>query len=97
MSALVLSWDAMLNMTKAELELISDADMCLLFEKGMRNGDSYISKKYSKYSKLHSDSDYPLVPDKIEIKKEMSKCKIMIVDLYNIPIATVKKLDPNLF
>ena len=50
-----------------------------------------------KYSKLHSDSDYPLVPDKIEIKKEMSKCKIMIVDLYNIPIATVKKLDPNLF
>ena len=48
LSALVLSWDAMLNMTKAELELISDADMCLLFEKGMRNGDSYISKKYSK-------------------------------------------------
>ena len=38
----------MLNMTKAELELISDADMCLFFEKGMRNGDSYISKKYSK-------------------------------------------------
>ena len=38
----------MLNMTKAELELISDADMCLFFEKGMRHGDSYISKKYSK-------------------------------------------------
>ena len=48
LSALVLSWDAMLNMTKAELELISDADMCLFFEKRMRNGDSYISKKYSK-------------------------------------------------
>ena len=38
----------MLNMTKAELELISDADMCLFFEKGMRNGDSYTSKKCSK-------------------------------------------------
>ena len=50
-----------------------------------------------KYSKLLSDSDYPLVPDKIEIKKEMCKCKIMIVDLYNIPIATAKKLGPNLF
>ena len=48
LSALVLSWDAMLNMTKAELELISDADMCLFFEKGMRNGDSYTSKKCSK-------------------------------------------------
>ena len=29
----VLSWDAVLNMTKIELELISDADMYLLFEK----------------------------------------------------------------
>ena len=48
LSALVLSCDAMLNMTKAELELISDADMCLFFENGMRHGDSYISKKYSK-------------------------------------------------
>ena len=27
-----LSWDAMLNMTKVEFELISDADMYLFFE-----------------------------------------------------------------
>ena len=39
---------AMLNMTKIELELISDADMYLFFEKGMRGGISYISKRYSK-------------------------------------------------
>ena len=35
-------------MIKVELELISDADMYLLFEKGMRRGASYISKRYSK-------------------------------------------------
>ena len=33
-----LSWDGMLNMTKVELELISDANMYILFEKGMRGG-----------------------------------------------------------
>ena len=33
-----LSWDAMLNMTKMELELISDPDMYIFFEKGMRGG-----------------------------------------------------------
>ena len=31
-----LSWDAILNMIKVELEFISDADMYLFFEKGMR-------------------------------------------------------------
>ena len=48
MSALALSWDAMLSVTKINLELISDADMYLFFEKGMKGGVSYISKRYSK-------------------------------------------------
>ena len=37
----------MLNMTKVELELISDADKYLLFEKGIRGHVSYISKRRS--------------------------------------------------
>ena len=43
-----LSWDAMLNMKKTELELIPDSDMYLFFEKDMRGGVSYISKRNSK-------------------------------------------------
>ena len=43
----------MLNMAEVELELISDADMYLLFEKGMRGGVSYISKRYSKANKKY--------------------------------------------
>ena len=43
-----LSWDAMLKMTGIELELISDDDMHLFIEKGMRGGISYISKRQSK-------------------------------------------------
>ena len=41
---------------------------------------------------LHND--YPLAPDKIEIKKKLSKYQLMITD---VPIGIVKKLVPNLF
>ena len=43
-----LSWDAMLKMTGIELEKISNIDMYLFLEKGLRGGVSYISKRYLK-------------------------------------------------
>ena len=38
----------MLTMTKIELEKISNAEIHLFIEKGMKRGISYASKKYSK-------------------------------------------------
>ena len=38
----------MLKMTGVELEKISDIDMYLFIEKGLRGGISYIAKRYSK-------------------------------------------------
>ena len=35
-------------MTKVDLEFISDADIYLFFEKGMRGGASYISEDITK-------------------------------------------------
>ena len=46
MSVPTLSWDAILNMTKAEFELTPDPDIFL--EKGTRGGVSYLSNRYSK-------------------------------------------------
>ena len=43
-----LSWDAMLKMTKIELDLISDIDMHLFIEKGRIGDISYIAKRHSK-------------------------------------------------
>ena len=43
-----LSWDAMLKMSKIELDLISDNDMHLFVEKGMRGCISYIAKRHIK-------------------------------------------------
>ena len=43
-----LSWDAMMKMTGIKLEKVSNIDVHLFLEKGMRGGVSYISKRYSK-------------------------------------------------
>ena len=43
LSAPVLSWDAMLKMTEIELELITDFDMYIFFEKGTKDGIYYNS------------------------------------------------------
>ena len=43
-----LGWDATLKMTGRELELISDIDMNLFIEKGMRGGIPCIAKRNSK-------------------------------------------------
>ena len=51
LSTPVLSWDAILNMTKVVLELIPDPDMLLVFEKCMRSRVSYIFKIYSEVNK----------------------------------------------
>ena len=48
MSSPGLSWDAMLKMTKINLDLISEIDMQLFIEKGMRGGISYIAHRYAK-------------------------------------------------
>ena len=43
-----LSWDAMLKIIGIELEKISDIGMYLFIEKELREGISYISKRYAK-------------------------------------------------
>ena len=43
-----LAWDACLKMTNIELELLSDPNMLLMFEKGIRGGISIISNRYGK-------------------------------------------------
>ena len=73
-SSLALSWDAMLNMTKVELELIPDPDMYIFFEKDTRDGGSYISNRYSKANNKYLKSYNP---------KQESK-HIMYLDAHNL-------------
>ena len=59
-----LAWDACLKITGVELELLSDPDMLLMFERCIRGGISMISNRYgkanNKYMKGGFDKNKPL-------------------------------------
>ena len=55
-----LSWDAMLKMTGAELEKISDIDQYLFTENGTRGGISYIAKWYAKANNKYMNDYDPI-------------------------------------
>lgn len=52
----------MLSMTRVELDLTSDADVYLIFEKEMRGGVFYTYRRYSTTNNKHSTSHNPTNP-----------------------------------
>ena len=60
-----LSWDACLKMTNVKLELLTDVDMLLTVERGIRGGVSMISNRYGKANhKYMGDKFNPSEPSK---------------------------------
>ena len=58
-----LSWDAMLKKTKVKLDLITDIDMLLFIEKGMRGGISHIAHRYAKANNKYLPNYNPELDD----------------------------------
>ena len=89
-----LEW--ILNMIKVELEVILGEDMYLVFEKGVRCGISYISKRYSQSNNKHSKT--------YDLKQESKH--IIYLDVNNLydyamsrflPTSWLKWIDPEDF
>ena len=84
LSAPGLTWDAMLKMAKIKLELITDPDMYIFFEKGTRGGISYISNRYSKPNNKYLKSYEP-----------KQKSKHIYLDANNLYGYTISKFLPT--
>ena len=67
-----LSWDAMLKITRVELEKINDPDKYIFFEQGMRGGVSYINKRYSKANNTYCADYDKRKPEKYIIYLDMN-------------------------
>jgi len=55
-----LAWDACLKKTGVQLELLSDPDMLLMFQQGIRGGVSMISKRYAKANNKYMGEKFNL-------------------------------------
>ena len=71
-SAPGLSWDAMLEMTKIELEKMNDSDKYMVFEQGMRGGTSYVNKRFSEANNKYCPNYDKEKPEKYIIYLDMN-------------------------
>ena len=55
-----LAWDACLKMTNVKLELLTNVDMLLMVEKGIRGGVSMVSTRYSKANNKYMGDKFNL-------------------------------------
>ena len=92
-SAPGLSWDALLRMTKINLDLISDLDAQLFIEKGIRGGISTITHRHAEANNKYMKNYDP----------EVESSYIMYLDANNLygwamsqslPVGDFKWLDP---
>ena len=60
-----LTWNACLKKTGVRLELLSDPDMLLMIEQGIRGGVSMISKRYAKANNKYMGEKFN--PNEIKI------------------------------
>ena len=95
-SAPGLSWNACLKMTGIELELISDVDMYLMIEKGLRGGMSVITHRKAVANNKYMSSYDPDKPSKYITYLDANSLYSWSMNQY-LPYGGFKWIDPESF
>ena len=85
-SAPGLAWEPALKITKVQLELLSDPDMLLMIESGIRGGIATISHRYAKADNEYMGTEFD--------PAEESKC-ISYLDANNVYGSKMSKQLPT--
>ena len=96
MRAPALSFDAINIVTKVDLEVISDADIYLFLEKGMRDGVSYNSKRYRQANNKYLKSYDPKQDSKHIIYLDANNLYDYAMSKF-LPTSGFKWIDPKKF
>ena len=66
-TSLGLAWDAFLKSTRVKLELLTEIDMLLMFEKETRGGISMISKRFAEANNKYMGEKCNNLPSKLSL------------------------------
>jgi hypothetical protein len=95
-----LSWDALLQHSQVNLELLHDVDMLLFFEKQVRGGTSFIAKRFAeannKYMKTYDSrkpSRYLIYEDANNLYGAAMSCYLPVGSFKWLTKTEIEKLD----
>ena len=90
-----LAWDAMLKMTKIELDLITDIDQQLFIEKGLRGGISYITHRYARANNKYLSDYNPEIEDSYLTYQDANNLYGWAM-IQKLPTSNLKWINPEI-
>ncbi|GFQ76005.1 uncharacterized protein TNCT_501051 [Trichonephila clavata] len=88
-----LTWSAGIKTTNVTLELLTDINMYLMLESGIRGGMCLVSKRYSKANNKYLDNFDEMSPSKFIISLDVNNLYGTAMAFYNLPESEFRFLN----
>ncbi|GFS66935.1 uncharacterized protein TNCV_4561841 [Trichonephila clavipes] len=88
-----LTWNAGIKTTNVTLELLTDINMYLMLESGIRGGMCLVSKRYSKANNKYLDNFDEMSPSKFIISLDVNNLYGTAMGFYSLPESEFRFLN----